>query len=139
MPSDPEDNHLITAVTPYLAVRDARAAIAFYAAAFGAVEKLVIEEGDGRVGHATMGIGAGEIYLADEHPEFEGIVGPETLGGSSVTIDLEVTDVDAVVDRAVDAGATLIRPPDHPTSGVQAGKVRDPFGHLWLITKVIGP
>jgi len=76
--------------------------------------------------------------LTDEHPEFEGIVGPETLVGTSVTIDLEVDDVDAVVDRALNAGATLVRPPDHPTSGVQAGKVRDPYGHVWLITRVIG-
>ena len=56
-----------------------------------------------------------------------------------MTIDLEVEDVDAAVDRAVNAGATLVRPPDHPTSGVQAGKVRDPFGHVWLITRVLGP
>ena len=98
----------------------------------------MIEEPDGRVGHATLGIGSGEIYLADEHPDFERVVGPETLGGTSVTIDLEVDDVDAAVDRAVNAGATLVRPPDHPTSGVQAGKVRDPYGHVWLITRVIG-
>ena len=90
------------------------------------------------MGHATLGIGAGEIYLAEEHPEFERVVGPETLGGTTVTIDLEVDDVDAAVDRAVNAGAALVRPPDHPTSGVQAGKVRDPYGHVWLITRVIG-
>jgi PhnB protein len=138
VPTEPERNPEVLAVTPYLAVRDARAAIAYYVAAFGAVRKLVIEEADGRIGHATLGIGAGEIFLADEHPEFENVIGPETLGGTSVTIDLEVDDVDAVVDRAIDAGATLIRPPDHPTSGVQAGKIRDPFGHVWLITRVIG-
>ena len=138
MPAVPEPNPNIRAVTPYLAVRGGRAAIAFYEAAFGAVEKLVIEEPDGLIGHATLGIGAGEIYLADEHPEFEAVVGPETLGGTSVTIDLEVEDVDAAVDRAVNAGATLVRPPDHPPSGVQAGKVRDPYGHVWLITRVIG-
>ena len=64
-------------------------------------------------------------------------MGPQTLGGSSVTLDLEVEDVDAAVERAVAAGATLVRPPDHPSSGVQAGKVRDPFGHVWLITRII--
>jgi PhnB protein len=138
VPTEPEPNPRISAATPYLAVRDAHAAIDFYRAAFGAVQKLVIEEPDGRIGHATLGMGAGEIHLADEHPEFEQIVGPETLGGTSVTIDLEVDDVDAVVNRAVDAGATLVRPPDHPTSHVQAGKVRDPFGHVWLITRVLG-
>jgi PhnB protein len=127
----------IRAVTPYLAVRNARAAIAFYTAAFGARQKLLIEEQDGRIGHATLGIGPAEIYLADEHPDFEHVVGPETLGGTSVTLDLEVDDVDATVERALAAGATLIRPPDHPSSGVQAGKVRDPFGHIWLVTRII--
>jgi uncharacterized glyoxalase superfamily protein PhnB len=128
----------VRAVTPYLAVRNARAAIAFYEKAFGTRQMLLIEEPDGRIGHATLAIGPAEIYLADEHPEFESVVGPETLGGTSVTIDLEVDDVDLAVDRAVSAGARLIRPPDHPVSGVQAGKVRDPFGHTWLITRVIG-
>src|SRR5258708_35916899 len=137
MSDDRRDPTGIRAVTPYLAVRNARAAIAFYGAAFGARQMLLIEERDGRIGHATLGIGPAEIYLADEHPEFESVVGPETLGGTSVTLDLEVDDVDLAVDRAVAAGATLIRPPDHPASGVQAGKVRDPFGHVWLITRII--
>ncbi|TMF39840.1 MAG: VOC family protein [Chloroflexi bacterium] len=139
MTSDRVVASLVKAATPYLAVRDARAAIDFYARAFGARQKILIEEPDGRIGHATLGIGSAEIYLADEHPEFENVVGPETLGGTSVTIDLEVDDVDRVVERAVAAGADLIRPPDHPESGVQAGKVRDPFGHIWLITRIIGP
>ena len=137
MSADRRDPIGIKAVTPYLAVRNARAAITFYSAAFGARQKLLIEEQDGRIGHATLGIGPAEIYLADEHPEFENVVGPETLGGTSVTLDLEVDDVDAAVERAVAAGAILIRPPDHPASGVQAGKVRDPFGHVWLITRII--
>jgi len=136
MSDDRRDPSGIRAVTPYLAVRNARAAIAFYGAAFGARQMLLIEERDGRIGHATLGIGPAEIYLADEHPEFESVVGPETLGGTSVTLDLEVDDVDLAVERAVAAGATLIRPPDHPASGVQAGKVRDPFGHVWLITRI---
>jgi PhnB protein len=128
----------IRALAPYLVVRNARAAIEFYRAAFGAEEQQLIPEPDGRIGHATLSIGPALLFLADEHPELESIVGPETLGGTSVILDLEVEDVDAAVDRAVQAGATLVRPPDHPTSGVQAGKVRDPFGHVWLITRVIG-
>ncbi len=129
----------IRLVTPYLAVRDARAASAFYAAAFGAVEEMRIEESDERIGHMTLRLGPALLFLADEHPEFERVIGPETLGGTAVTLDLEVDDVDLAVARAVAAGATLIRPPDHPSSGVQAGKVRDPFGHVWLITRVIEP
>jgi PhnB protein len=129
----------VRALVPYLAVRAARQAIAFYADAFGAEQVLLIEEPDRRIGHATLRIGPAELYLADEHPEFEHVVGPETLGGTSVSLDLEVDDVDAAVERAVAAGCTLVRSPDHPTSGVQAGKVRDPFGHIWLITRVIAP
>ena len=129
----------IRLVTPYLAVSDARGASAFYAEAFGAVEELRIEERDGRIGHMTLRLGPALLFLADEHPEFEHVVGPETLGGTAVTLDLEVDDVDLAVARAVAAGATLVRPPDHPSSGVQAGKVRDPFGHVWLITRVIEP
>jgi PhnB protein len=127
----------VRAVTAYLAVRNARAAIDFYAAAFGARQTLLIEEPDGRIGHATLRIGPAEVYLADEHPEFESFVGPETLGGTTVVLDLEVDDVEGAIDRAVAAGAQLTRPPDHPTGGVQAGKVRDPFGHIWLITRII--
>ena len=127
----------IRLVTPYLAVRDARGASAFYAEAFGAVEELRIEEPDGRIGHITLRFGPALLFLADEHPEFERVVGPETLGGTAVTLDLEVDDVDLAVARAVAAGAALVRPPNHPSSGVQAGKVRDPFGHVWLITHVM--
>jgi PhnB protein len=137
MPDDGGSTSGVRAVTAYLAVRNARAAIDFYAAAFGARQMLVIEEQDGRIGHATLKIGPVEIYVADEHPEVESFVGPETLGGSAVILDLEVDDVEGAIDRAVAAGAQLIRPPDHPTSGVQAGKVRDPFGHIWLITRII--
>ncbi len=138
MTDDPLNPVGIRAITPYLAVRDARAAIAFYTVAFGARQKLLIEGPDGRIAHATVGIGSVELYIADEHPEFEHVVGPETLGGTSVTLDLDVDDVDATVERAIAAGATLVRPPDHPESGVQAGKVRDPFGHVWLITRLVG-
>jgi PhnB protein len=134
---DDHGSSAVRALTPYLAVRDARRAIAFYGQAFGATQELLIEEPDGRIGHATLRIGPAQLFLADEHPEFEHVVGPETLGGPGVTLDLEVDDVDAAVERAVGAGCTLIRPPDHPESGVQAGKVRDPFGHIWLITRVI--
>jgi PhnB protein len=138
MGGEPQDPLRVRAVTPYLIVRNGRAAIDFYGAAFGARQMLLLEGPDGRIGHATLRIGTAEVFLADEHPEFESVVGPETIGGTSVMIDLEVEDVDAAVDRAVAAGAELIRPPDHAESGVQAGKVRDPFGHVWLITRIIG-
>jgi PhnB protein len=128
----------VRTLTPYLAVRDARAAVEFSTRAFGARQTMRLEGPDGRAGHISLQVGPAELFLADEHPELESFVGPETLGGTSVILDLEVEDVPAAVERAVAAGATLVRSPDSPTSGVQAGKVRDPFGHVWLITRVIG-
>jgi PhnB protein len=129
----------IRAAIPYLIVADAAAAIEFYAMALGAVEVTRLVGADGRVGHAELRIGAATVYLADEHPELEDILGPASRGGTSVMVDLEVTDVDAVFERAVAAGATAVRLPDHPESGVQSAKVVDPFGHVWLITRVLPP
>lgn len=63
----------------------------------------------GRIGHAHMTIGDSAFMLADEYPEF-GAVGPATLGGTPITLHLEVADPDAAAQRAVDAGATLLRP-----------------------------
>jgi uncharacterized glyoxalase superfamily protein PhnB len=59
------------------------------------------------------------------------------LGGSSVLIDLEVSDVALAYADAVAAGATPVRAPDLPEAGLQAAKVRDPFGHVWLLTHTV--
>ena len=128
---------VVRLATPYLIVRDAPAAIDFYRAAFGAREISRMVGGDGRVGHAELRIGGAALFVADEHPELESIVGPASLGGTSVLVDLDVTDVEGVFAQAVDAGATAVRDPDDPGSGVQSAKVRDPFGHVWLITRVL--
>jgi PhnB protein len=120
--------------TAYLIVRGAASAIPFYASAFGAEEVTRMADSDGRIGHAELRIGGGRVYLADEFPDVEHIVGPATLGGTSVIIDLEVADVEAVFDRAIAAGATPVRRPDRTEVGVQSAKVLDPFGHVWLIT-----
>ena len=128
----------VTAVTPYLVVKGAAAAIDWYCDVLGAEEVLRWHDPDGRISHAEIQLGGAPIFLADEHPELEHIVGPLTLGGSPVLLDLDVDDVDGLFERAVSAGATPVRPPDHPTSGVQAAKITDPFGHVWLFTRVIG-
>jgi len=128
----------IRAVTPYLVIKGAAAAIDWYGDVFGAVEITRWHDPDGRISHAEIRLGGVPIFLADEHPEFEHIVGPLTLGGSPVLLDLDVDDVDELFARAVAAGATPVRPPDHPTSGVQAAKIADPFGHIWLLTHEVG-
>lgn len=119
-------------ISPYLSVPDARAAITFYAEAFGAVprgESYVME--DGRIGHAELLIGGSVLMLADEFPE-AGLSGPHALGGVSASLHLEVPDVDAVVARALAAGATLEREVADAPYG-RTGVVRDPAGHRWLV------
>ncbi|WP_440222974.1 VOC family protein [Dokdonella sp. MW10] len=118
---------------PYLHIKDAAAAIDFYLAAFGAKEKFrLVEPGTGRVGHAELDFGGTTIMLADEFPEY-GLHSPSSIGNTSVTLHLHVDDADAVIARAVGAGATLERAPSDAFYGERSGSVRDPFGHRWSI------
>ena len=125
----------IRGVTPYLIIDDAASAIDWYAAVFGAAEIERITGGAGRIAHAELRIGPTSIFLADEHPHYEGIVGPAKVGGTPVYLDVETDDVVALHDAAVAAGAASIRPPTDPSLPIQSVKVRDPWGHIWLITR----
>jgi PhnB protein len=124
---------VLATVTPYLSVRGASAAIEFYKKAFGATEAYRLMQPDGRIGHATIDIAGAKIYLADEFPE-TGFKSPESLGGSPVVIHLDVPDVDALGRRAVEAGATVVRPVADQFYGARAGQFRDPFGHTWTLS-----
>jgi PhnB protein len=117
-------------VTPYLAIRNATAALAFYQKAFGAQELLRMPKPDGGIAHAEIKIGDSIIMLADEHPEMD-FVGPETRGGATSTLMIYVEDVDAQFKRALEAGATQVRELKDEFYGDRAGSVRDPFGHMW--------
>ena len=119
-------------VTPYLIVRRAAEAIAYYSKAFGAKELFRMAQPDGRVGHAELQLGTTRIMLADEHPEMQ-IRGPESLGGAGVSLMMYVEDVDAVVARAVSAGGKLERPVADQFYGDRLGTVKDPFGHSWHV------
>jgi PhnB protein len=119
-------------VLPYLRLNGAARAIEFYRAAFGVTEKFRLTEPSGRIGHAELDFGGATLMLSDEHPE-AGILGPGSIGGTSVSIHLHVDDADALIARAVEAGATLLRPARDQFYGERSGSVRDPFGHEWLI------
>lgn len=123
-----------TALRAYLAVHDGAAAIDFYGRAFGAVEQFRVVGDDGRLGHAELRIGPVLLMLSDEYPEY-GAPSPTTLGGSGVLLYLEVTDCDAVHDRAVAAGATSLRPPEDQTHGNRTATISDPFGHRWMLSQ----
>jgi len=116
-----------------LVMRNATAAIDFYARVFGAQEKFRLTEPGGRLGHAEMTLGGVSLMLADEHPEY-GIVGPESRGGTTCSLHLVVDDVDAAAQRALDAGATLERPITNEFYGDRVAHLRDPFGHRWALT-----
>lgn len=119
-------------VTPYLMVRDAARALTFYREAFGASEVMRLEGPPGRIAHAEVQIGDSHVMLADEQPD-QGFVGPQTLGGASVSLMLYVPDVDATFGRAVAAGATVRRPVADQFYGDRVGTLADPFGHVWSI------
>jgi PhnB protein len=122
----------ISEVYPYLRVHDAAAAIAFYEHAFGAHELFRLQEPGGRIGHAEIRLGPTTVMLSDEYPE-HGISGPRALGGTTFSIHLHVDDVDAAFERAVQSGATIVRPLENHFYGERSGTVRDPFGHEWLL------
>ena len=119
-------------VTPYLIVDGAQAAITFYADVFGATERMRMPAPGDRIGHAELEIGEGVIMLADEFPDM-GQLSPKTIGGSPVTISVYTEDVDAVVRRAVAAGATIVRPVEDQFYGDRTGGFEDPFGHRWSV------
>lgn len=118
--------------TPYLIVKDAASAIEFYKKAFGATELMRFADPSGKVGHAEIKVGNSPIMLADEFPEMD-FRGPQSLGGSPVSILLYVEDVDARFKRAIAAGAKELRPVKDQFYGDRSGTLKDPYGHVWTI------
>jgi PhnB protein len=120
-------------VTPYLQVDGASQAIDFYTRVLGATERSRMP-GDtpDRVGHAELQLGDSIIMLADEFPDL-GYLGPKAIGGSPVTIHVYVEDVDAVFERARQAGARVLEEPTDQFYGDRSGQFEDPFGHRWNI------
>jgi len=117
---------------PYLRVKNSAAAIAFYVDVFGAVEKFRLVEPSGRVGHAELSLGGGILMICDEFPEY-GLFAPSEAGRAPLSIHLHVDNADATITRAVERGATLVRPPSDAFYGERSGTIRCPFGHEWMI------
>jgi PhnB protein len=122
----------IQEVFPYLIVRDAAAAIEFYKRAFGAQEIFRLSEPSGRIGHAELKFGPATVMLADEFPEY-GISAPPPTSDSGSSTHLHVADVDAMTAAAREAGAKVLMEPTTQFYGERASRVRDPFGHIWLL------
>lgn len=125
----PEGMHT---VTPHLVIDGASDAIEFYKKAFGAVEASRLAGPEGKLMHASIRIGDSTLMLVDEAPQY-GMLGPKTLRNSPVTVHLYVDDVDAVVAKAVAAGAKIIMPVADMFWGDRYGQLEDPFGHRWSV------
>ena len=119
-------------VMPYLIVDGAAAAIEFYKSVLGATERMRMPGPDGRIAHAELQLGESVIMLADENPEM-GLRGPAAIGDTPVTLHTYVEDSDAAFERAVNAGATSLRPIENQFYGDRSGQFQDPFGHKWNV------
>ena len=115
---------------PSLSVEDAARAIEFYKHAFGATELARMEGPGGMIAHARLEINGSPVMLADPFPQ-SGVRPPTELGATCVSLFAYVEDVDASVQRAVDAGATVVMPVDDMFWGDRWGMVADPYGHCW--------
>ena len=114
-------------------VKGASQAIEFYKKAFGAQEIGRMAGPDGKsILHADLKIGDSHVFLVDEMPEM-GCRGPESTGGTPVTIHMYVEDVDAAFGKAVAAGATVRMPLADMFWGDRYGVLTDPFGHAWSL------
>lgn len=124
-------------IMPHLDVDNASAALDFYKKAFGAVEIIRMPAQDGkRLMHASVRIGDGVVMMHDSFPEHADIGGtdnPRNVGKSTVTIHLNVPDVDKTYKQAVDAGAHSLMKPEDMFWGDRYCKLRDPFGHIWSL------
>lgn len=120
-------------ITPYLQVKKSDEAIAWYTRVFDAKEvRARLVAPDGTCMNAEIEIAGTRLMLADEMPSI-GSSSPATLAGTSVVLDLHVDDADLVFQRALEAGATEVYPLADQFYGDRAGRLRDPFGHHWII------
>lgn len=125
----PEGYHT---ATPYLVVEDAERAIEFYDRAFGATELFRLTTPDGTIVHAEVRVGDSPIMLAGASPDL-GTQTPGSLGGATGAVHLYVEDVDGLAQRAITAGAEELIPVADQFYGDRSGRLRDPFGHIWVI------
>lgn len=118
---------------PKLLVSDADQAIDFYTRALDAKSAFRATDDQGVVVHAELTLGTAMFALAQTVDEW-GWNDPESVGGSPVLLTLTVSDPDATAERMERNGATLVIPVENRPYGKRQGRVKDPFGHLWILS-----
>jgi PhnB protein len=119
-------------VSPHLSIAGAAPAVQFYKDVFGATERMRMAMPDGTIAHAEIDIGGSIIMIGDEIPGGRD-PSPKTLGGSPVALFVYVEDVDEIFQRAVEAGAQVVQPPENHFYGDRVAMFDDPFGHRWNV------
>ena len=127
-------------VIPHLVVDDAAKAIEFYVKGLGGTEKMRMPADDGkRLMHAEVEINGAMVYLCDDFPEHCGGKSrtPKSIGGTPLTLHVNVQNCDAAVKRAVDAGAKCTTQPFDAFWGMRYAVILDPFGHEWSLAHAL--
>ena len=126
---------MTTTLTPRLVVPDPDVAISFYQSGLGAELVARIQLGDGSVTHAELAIEGASFSLTAEVPDW-GLLSPASVGGSPALVTLTVPDAPGLGERMVAYGATLLVPIEDRPYGRCEGRLRDPFGHLWILSQI---
>lgn len=132
-----DDQHT---VTPFLSISDAAKALDFYRKVFGAEVLVRMAEPSGKVSHAQIKIGNTRLMISDstsDHTAEYRAKGwardPKSLGGTPVAFYIYVDDADAVVKKAVAAGAKIRDQVAEKEWGDRIGGIEDPYGHVWYV------
>ena len=126
----------MTKLTPRIIVPSAAEAIPFYVAVFGAREQRRDTDDEGRIVNAELTIGDSTLLLVDEAKHWHNLA-PSSLGGTPVLLALELDEVDSVWAKAIAHGAREIFPLADQPYGHRGGRFQDPFGHVWMMYKVL--
>lgn len=129
VPFQPAGYH---SVTPYLAVRGAKAAVDFYRRAFGAELVMKLNLPDGSITHAEIRIGDSILMMSEENEQW-GNRSPLALGGSPVFLMIYVPDADTAFAKAIAAGCTQVKPVEDQFYGDRSGTLKDPYGYQWTL------
>ncbi len=120
-----------SSIAPWLAVCDAQRAVDYYKAAFGTIQLYRLPAEDGSLAVAQLSIGGAVFWVQGDSN-----ARAERAGAASVRIFVSVEDPDSVFEQAVRAGAAVVAPM-HEEYGWRTGRVTDPFGHDWEMSKQV--